>query len=303
MSTTWHKTEPREVRPFFQTATADKAIDGTTIRLFANGDTLSESSFELDEIDFQKLEPVLQLAVVEPSLWLPPAIPIGDIQLVLIVTQSFLKRSEVCASYSLAGEVPAQIAIEKDLLARMGGGRNVLLTVALCLSDDLQPAPGTPYLPGHWLARKTFFLRSRSMPTLFDLQTRTDEAWVAAGFPPKTFFAIDYAGGMSGEMEDGSSVATVHIHIDAHNRMTSSPIGDTLQPILAAEIITSIMLESLPEWKDVDSIDAASPLATLAKQLGQREPLNLSELKSLCSRPSMLRAVLQDNLAVVRAIK
>lgn len=303
MTMTWHKTEPREVRPFFQTAEADKALDNTAIRLFPDDDALSDPSFELDEIDFQRLAPVIEIAVVEPALWLPASIPIADVKLAVIATQSFLKRSEVIASHSLADELPAQIVIENEILGRMGGGRNVLLTVALCLSDDLEPAPGTPYLPGHWLARRTFLLRSRSMPTLFDLQTRTDEAWAVAGFPPNTFYAVDYAGGIAGELEDGGSVATVHIHIDAHNRMANNPIGETLQPLLAAEIISSIIMESMPEWKDAETIEPASPLATLAKQLGEGAPLTVSELRLLCTRPSKLRALLQSKLSVLRAIR
>ncbi|WP_019832710.1 hypothetical protein [Sphingomonas sp. PR090111-T3T-6A] len=302
MSVAWHRTEPRDVRPFFETANAENALDDSGIRLFANGDTFEDTSFDLDEIDFQKLEPSVHITLVEPSLWMPEGLSIDDIELVLIGRHSFLKRAEVVARYPLSGELPADIPVQPDLLERLGGGRNLLLTLALCLSTDREPTPGTPFVPGHWLARKAFLLRSRTMPALFDLQTRTDEAWIAAGYPAKTFFAVDYAGGIAGEMEDGSSVATVHIHIDAHNKMIGSPIGDALQPMLAAEIILSIMLDSVDEWKDLETIDSSSPLATLAKQLGDAEPLGLDDLKKLCARPSKLRAILQDRLSVVRAL-
>lgn len=298
----WHRTEPRDVRPFFETAQAENALDNSGIRLFTNGDTSEEATFDLDEIDFQKLDIAVHPTMVDPGHWMPTGLSEGDIELVLIGRHSFLKRSEIIARFDLSDDFPGDIPIEAELLERLGGGRNVLFTLALCLKTDREPVPGTPFVPGHWLAKKTFLLRSRSLPALFDLQTRTDEAWIAAGFPPKTFFAVDYGGGISGEMEDGSAVATVHIHIDAHNKMANTAIGDSLQPLLAAEIITSIILESLSEWKDLETIDAASPLATLAKQLGDSEPMTPDDLRKLCSRPAKLRAVLQDRLAVVRSL-
>jgi hypothetical protein len=302
MTIAWHRTEPRDVRPFFETVKAENALADTGIRLFANDDTFFDPSFDLDEIDFQKLEPVVYITMVDPTLWMPDGLSANDLELVLIARHSFLKRSEVVSRHSLAGIIPSEIPIESDMLERLGGGRNLQITLALCLAIDREPVPGTPFVPGHWLARKAFLLRSRTMPALFDLQTRTDEAWKAAGFPAKTFFAVDYAGGIAGEMEDGSSVATVYVHIDAHNKMINSPIGDALQPMLAAEIILTIMLISFADWKDLELIDPASPLATLAKQLGDGTPLGLDDMKKLGHDSAKLRALLQDRLSVVRAI-
>jgi hypothetical protein len=189
------------------------------------------------------------------------------------------------------------------MLERFGGGRNLELILALCLRTDRPPAPGTPFVAGHWIAKKSFLLRSRTMPTLFDLRTRKDEEWIAKGFPPKTFYAVEYIGGIDTELDEGASVATVWIHIDAHNKMVSSPLGESFQPMLAAEIISSILLESFREWKDSDNIDPASPLTTLIKQLGKESIITLSVLKSLVSNPPLLKATLQDRLSVVRSLR
>lgn len=303
MNIAWHRAEPREVRPFFETAKAENALDDSGIRLFANSDTSLDTSFDLDEIEFQKLEPIVYPVLVEPAAWMPDGFTVDDLELVLIAKNSFLKRSEIVGRYPLGDVIPADQAIGADLLSNLGGGRNVQFTLALCLSSDRPPTPGSPFVPGHWLARKTFFLRSRTLPELFDLQTRTDEAWKAAGYPAKTFFAVDYAGGIAGEMEDGSSVATVYIHVDAHNKMVNQPIGEALQPILASEIILSIVTASRPEWKDLDAYVPSSPLETLAKQLNSGEPMALDALKKLAGDQSRLRAILQDRLSVVRGIK
>ena len=196
MTVACHRAEPREVRPFFETAKAENALDDSGIRLFVNGDTSQDTSFDLDEIDFQKLEPVIHPVLVEPTSWMPEGFTTADLELVVIAKNSFLKRSEIVARCPLTDPVPADYAIDPDLLSKLGGGRNVQFTLALCLSADRPPTPGSPFIPGHWLARKSFLLRSRTLPELFDLQTRTDEAWIQAGYPAKTFFAVDYAGGI-----------------------------------------------------------------------------------------------------------
>lgn len=303
MNMAWHRTEPRDVRPFFETASAENALDNSGIRLFAGADTMLDTSFDLDEIDFQKLEPTLHISLADPDQWMPVGLSASDLELVVIARHSFLKRSEIVDRHSMADPIPSDVPIDAELLARLGGGRNLELTLALCLATDREPVPGTPFVPGHWLARKSFVLRSRTMPTLFDLRTRTDEEWKAAGFPAKTFFAVDYSGGIAGEMEDGGSVATVYVHADAHNKMINSPIGDAMQPMLAVEMILTIMTTSFSEWKDLDAPHPASPLSTLAKQLGSNQaPIPFDDLKKITSQPSRLRALLQDRLAVVRAL-
>jgi len=303
MATTWHREEPREVRPFFHAIDAAEALDGCGIRLFDGTDTRTETSYDLDEIDFKKLAPSVQILLADPGQWLPDGLSKDDLELVLVARHSFLKRSEPVHSISLVEQLPSEWSIGPEVLARMGGGRNLELTLALTLRTDREPSPGTPFVAGHWLARKSFLLRSRTMPTLFDLRTRKDEEWVAKGYPAKTFYAVEYIGGIDTELDEGASVATVWLHVDAHNRMVSSSLGEAMQPALAAEIISSILLESFKEWKDVDTVEAASPLSTLLKQLGKEKPLSLGGLKALVANPPLLKATLQDRLSVVAALK
>jgi hypothetical protein len=303
MSATWHREEPREVRPFFNAINAEEALNGCGIRLFDGTDMRTETSFDLDEIDFKKLAPAIQLVLPDVKLWLPEGLTKDDLELVLVARHSFLKRSELVHSISVAEVIPNEWSVGPEILVRMGGGRNLELTLALTLRTDRQPSPGAPFIAGHWVARKAFLLRSRTMPTLFDLRTRKDEEWISKGYPAKTFYAVEYIGGIDAELDEAASVATVWIHVDAHNKMVSSSLGEAMQPALAAEIISSILLESFNDWKDSDSVDAASPLATLLKQLGKEKPLSLGGLKAMIANPPLLKATLQDRLSVVAALK
>lgn len=303
MATAWHREEPREVRPFFLAAKAEDALLKSGIRLFEYGDVLGEVKFDLDEPEFQKLAPVIKIDVIDPAQWLSPGLSKGDLELVLIARHSFLKRAETIYRTPLNVPLPDEWVIDADTLDNFAGGRNLELTLAICLAEDRDPSPGQPFVQGHWLAIKSFVLRARNTPNLFDVRTRNDEEWVAAGYPAKTTYAIAYSGGIETQLDEGSSVATVWIHIDAHNKMTSSSLGEVLQPFFASEIVCAILLESKQDWQAVDSVEAGSPLATMLKQLGKEKPLSLDGLKALVAKPSMLKATLQDRLAVLSALK
>jgi hypothetical protein len=225
MPDVWHRQEPREVRPFFMSVKAEDALQNSRIRLFADGQTSIEPSYELDDIDFKRLALQIEPIVANPKEWLPDGIKTKDLKLVLIGRHSFLKRSDQLFEFAMdSGPVPVW-DIEPDLLSRFGGGKNFQITLALCLSADRQWKPGAPFVQGHWISQKTFTLRSRAVPSLFDVRPRNDEDWVRAGFPAKTLFAVEYNGGIEVEPEEDSSVATVHIHADAHNKLVNSPLG------------------------------------------------------------------------------
>ncbi|MDX0333413.1 hypothetical protein GOC48_25310 [Sinorhizobium meliloti] len=299
----WHRMEPREVRPFFETISAEKALDQCGIKLQDDGEFSTDASFELDEIDFQKLALTVSLKIADFKTWIGGKLKADDLELILVVRHGFLKRSEVVHRTGLGAKLPARWSVDTETLARLGGGRNTQVTLAICLTNDKQPEPGTPFLPGHWLAKKTFVLRSRTIPTLFDLRIRTDEDWIAVNFPPKTFFAVEYMGGIDTEIDEGASVATVWVHADAHAKLTTSSLGEVVQPLLASEIITAILLESHYEWEKRTEVDDRSPLANLLTKLGGDTPMSLGELQAIAKNPSKLRAIIQDRLSVLGALR
>lgn len=303
MSKPWHRSEPRDVRPFFR-VDAEHSLNASSIRLFEGGDVLEDDGFDLDDVDFQKLEPVIFPQVTDPAAWLPEGFSEADFDLVVLARHSTLKRSDVLHRQCLSEPVVQEVAVPKPLLESLAGGRNVQIIAAICLSKDRESKPGAPYVVGHWVARKAFNLRPRTNPTLFDLRTRSDDEWVKAHCPAKTLYLVEYTGGIEVEAdEDAPSVATVYIHEDAYNRMVSSPLGDQLQPLLAAEIITTILQLSFKEWSKLDTAVSGSPLARFLEEFGKTEPVSLSQLKDLVSNQSpKLRAVLQDSLGATRAL-
>lgn len=301
----WHRSEPREVRPFFAAQKAEAALEESGIRLTSDGDVTRDTSFELDDADLRKLEPSVFPALLNTQMWMPVGISEADLALVILVGQSLLKKSEIVASYSLSSAIPAEIQIPPDLLKSLGGGRNTQISLAVVLAADRSPVVGSPYVSGHWLARKTFSLRTRSTPALFDIRPRTDDEWVANGYPAKTLYAVEYASGIeSGPDEAPNSVATVHVHVEAQTRLVDTKLGDAVQPMLAAEIVTSILQQSLADWENLKEPAKGSALETLLKQLSKTAPITLPELAvSVKTKPSRVRALIQSRLNVIQSLK
>lgn len=299
----WHREEPRDVRPFFLAVSAADALNDCTIRITDDGEPSKETDFNLSEIDFQNISVTLFPSVANPSSWLPAGYDASDFVLLLLLRHPILKRSEIIESASLSAPIPAEWPVSPESMEGFGGGRNVELTLAICLADDRKALPGAPFVQGHWLARKVFVLRSPTTPSLFDIRTRTDEEWTQAGYPPKTFYAVEYNGGIELEPEDGGSVATVWMHADAHSKLATSGIGDSVQNMLAAEIVFTVLSDSSRDWSGLDNVSDKSPLATLLKRLGSEKALSIDDLKSLWKSPAKFKGFLQDRLSVVASVR
>jgi hypothetical protein len=301
----WHRSEPREIRPFFAAAKAEAALELSGIRLCEGGDTTQDTTLTIEEGDLKALMPVVLPAVVNPQLWMPADLSPADVHLVLLARQPLLKRSEVLGRYPLDSSIPDELEVPPETLAAMGGGRNTQITLALALADDRVPQPGSPFVVGHWLARKTFNLRASSNPVLFDIRTRDDEDWIKHDYPAKTLYAVDYQGGMEAPSDDSSgSVAIVYVHAEAHTKMVDTKLGDALQPLLASEIITTILQMSLTDWENLAEPSSGSALESVLKQIQKAVPMSLPDLASLTrSQPNLLRAHLQSRLAVLQSLK
>jgi len=270
-----------------------------------NGDVSQETSFEIDDGDLSKLSPVLFPAVINPQVWLSDDLKASDLELVLVGRHPLLKRSKVICRYTLDQPIPEELEIVSDTLAQLGGGRNTQFTLSLVLAADREAKPGSPFVLGHWLAKKTFNLRSRSNPVLFDIRTRTDAEWAAIGYPEKTFYSVEYQGGLENPTEDGAgSVAIVYVHADAHTKLIDTKLGDSLQPFLASEILATILQQSLPDWEKQTEVAKGSPLETLLKQMQKDGPISLPDLATMAkSNLGKLRAQLQSRLNVVQSLK
>lgn len=304
MSVDWQRTEPREIRPFFGISKAEDALKNSGIRLNEDSDISQDTTFDVGEDDYRSLAPIIIPSVANPQLWLPEQLSPSDVSLALIVRQPLLKRTEVVARYRLDEQIPDELEISEDMLARYGGGRNLELTLALVLDADREPSPGLPFVVGHWFARKIFQFRSTNNPALFDIRTRNSEEWIEYQFPENTFYSVEYQGGIEAPQEEGAvSIATVFVHADRYDALVDTKLGNAIQPLWASEIISQILTESLSDWEALSEAPEGSPLANLLKKIGTSGKMPLPELAKLTRSPARLKAQLQSKLSVLTALR
>ncbi|WP_421885004.1 hypothetical protein [Methylibium sp.] len=304
---TWRKSASKDVRPFFGTATLENSVDAAEIRLFGDGDYSAEANFLVEPAD----APNLAITVkpnVEPATLVTDSIKKSDLVLAVSVLQPFLKKTVVIGQFPISKALPEEVEIGGDVLEELGGGANAVVEVALCLAKKLTKKPGSPFLLGHWLSKKSFSLRVPKPVEVFNVIPMSDKDWEAMGWPAKTMYSVDYIGGFNEPAVKDRQLANVRVHSDVHRKLTlesSQRLAKPIEASLAAEITAQIIASSLPEWQDSDEVVPLSPLSAFMKRLDAVQKTSFTELKNLAMQPGMpkLKAFLHATEQTVRFIK
>jgi hypothetical protein len=302
---TWRKSAARDVRPFFGAVSLANCLDKAEMRLFSDGAFSAETAFLIDATARERLSPTLRLNF-------EPAVDYGtikknDLVLALTAAQPFLKKTHVISTVPLSKALPLEFEIDDDTLSQLGGGGNMDVVVALCLGKRLDKQPGSPFLLGHWLAKKTFSLRIPQNAEEFDIESTDDETWIKLGYPAKTLYAVNYLGGMNDPVQKDNPTAKVRVHADIYKKLTAESNQKVARPMLghmAAEIACQVLTASFPDWESADEVTPQSPLFAFMKRVEKVQSCDLEKLKTLVKEPGQakLRAILQVDQQCVRAI-
>lgn len=302
---TWRKSATKDVRPFFGTATLEKSVDLAEIRLHEDGPFMADTAYAVEPSDSQSLD-----IAVRPNLALPSEMPMakGDLVLAVTAVQPFIKKTIVVETHKVSGKLPDEIVVGSGIIDQLGGGSNVTIEVALCLGKQLTKKPGSPFLLGHWLSKKSFAIRAPKLAEDFPIQPMTDEEWKQIGYPAKTLYSVHYIGGFNEPAAKDSHIAKVRIHADVHKKLTLESAQRLAKPMmasLAAEITGHIIAASLSEWDGLDEATPNSPLSAFLKRLARIEPeFTFEKLKECAKEPGMprLKALLHADQQSVRSI-
>lgn len=303
----WHKSETRDVRPFFEAVAIQNVLDGAEIQLFREEEFTGKGAFSLPPEDLPKLS-----LAIRPKLTLGPLrefekVPASDLAFAVILTNRFVKRSVVLGEWALDDSIPQLIEVDDDQLRAVGIGGSLDVTVAICAKRGLGTVPGLPSERGQWLAKKTFSVRLTKESPEFDVQSKSDADWESMGLPAKTLFNVRYIGFINEPSSPDQSIAEVGIHEDAFKALTSDAEAHAhkgLLSVLAVELTAQILAQSFKDWESAEEVTPRSPLSAIMKRLSGKKKLSFEDLKSLVRDPGMpkLRAILQNDQRAVRAV-
>lgn len=306
-SSSYRKSATKDVRPFFDVATLEESLSAAQIRLYEGQAFTADTAFTIEEQDVRRLVVTVRTNLTEEVL-AAAAIPRAQLTLAVTAGNPFLKKTVLVRRSSLTSDAPEEITIGSEVLEQLGGGSNMRVEVALCLSAELKKVPGKPFMQGHWLSKKTFDLRPPKITEDFDVEPVDDAGWKALGFPAKTLYHVEYYSGFNDPATKAQPLAKVRIHADVHKRLASDDISRMARPMmafLAAEIPCQLVAASLSEWKDAEAPEPRSPLEAFLKRLKRIDPsCTLAELRRMAEAPGMprLRAMLHTDQASVRKV-
>ena len=304
----WRKSASKDVRPFFGAATLASSVELAEIKLFDDGEFTGETAIAIEPADAHRLALVVRPNLGEAA-WTADSIKKADLVLAVTLLQPFLKKTNVVAQFPVAGSLPEEVAISAEVLDQFGGGNNLIVEDALCLGKKLAKKPGSPFLLGHWLAKKSFALRAPKPAEDFNILPMEDKDWTDIGWPAKTLYAVEYLGGFNDPAEKDRQLATVRVHADIHKKLTveaNQKLGKPIMAMLAAEITGQVIVSSLQEWgAPEDEVTPLSPLSAFLRRVDRIQPTSFAELKKLAAEPGMpkLKALLQSDQQSVRFIK
>lgn len=302
----YRKSATRDIRPFFGAAALEEALDAAQIRLYEDQPFTDATTFTVEEQEVGKLSIALRPNLSEAGL---SGGSIARSKLVLAITayNPFLKRTVVIHKALLAAEAPQEVAIGSEMLERLGGGSRITVEVALCLAKQLPKQPGSPFLHGHWVSKKSFDLRPPQIAEDFGIDPMDDAGWKAMGMPAKTLYFVQYYSGVNEPISKDRPMAKVLIHSDAYKKLSTDSnvkMAKPLMAFLAAEIPCQILAASISDWKDAEQPEARSPLQAFLKRINRIEPCTLGQLRGLVEQPGMprLRAILHADQNSVRQV-
>ena len=305
-SANYRKSATRDIRPFFGVASLEQVLDTAQIRLFEDQPFTDATSFTVEEQDAPRISITLRPNMSEAML-ASGAIARSKLVLAITAYNPFLKRTVLVHKVTLSTEAPDEIVIGPETLERLGGGARMTVEVALCLAEEMPRQPGSPFLQGHWISKKSFDLRPPTIAEDFGIDPMDDAGWKAMGMPVKTLYFVQYFSGVNEPVSKDRQMAKVFIHEDVYKKLstdTNSKMAKPLMAFLAAEIPCQILAASVSEWKDAELPEARSPLQAFLKRINRIEPYTLAQLRGYVDQPGMprLRALLHSDQGSVRQV-
>jgi hypothetical protein len=150
---------------------AESALDDAAIIRRPGEDPQPGPVVALEDHEWDEIAPSLLPSIDASSLLAAVGPSAEALELALLVRDPTFKRRTLLKRWSVTCALPEQIEIKREWLEEFGHGREIHLTLAVCLVRPLPDAPGLPTVPGSWVCQKTFELRQSRLQSQSPLRS------------------------------------------------------------------------------------------------------------------------------------
>jgi hypothetical protein len=241
MKQIWERGETRRLRPF---ADLNGALKGVKVQLVPDSEPIEQPSILAEQIDLERLYPILLLPQMEDETLNGLPIPRNDIEFAVIVEDRPLKRSEVVFRSPLA-EVPSTLELfpRAEEVASWSLGTWLHATLVLAVEQDRRP--GQAWRKGTWLAKKSFAITEPPTAYSFDPKPVPGSHFESLGLPKETTHLVFF---FSTDLDQPASslkdVLEIRLHEDVFAALSQNPdhpASRALMASIAADVITTAL--------------------------------------------------------------
>jgi hypothetical protein len=302
----WQRTETRVVRPF---PTAESCLVGVKFKLTRDAKFDDRTSFDVSEVELDRLQPEFRLQVdLSPLGAQGSGLPApSDLDLVIRFADARLHRSEVVFKEAVES-LPETWHVPTDVSKKFSWKFGADVTVALVLRLKRSAQSGQPFMPGRWVARKDFSVRSKAEPRAFPVERWTADDFARQGLPRDTVYWIQFiADDLNRRFDDPGDAFRVCLRADVYDALDQAQDtqqGRALFSTIISEILTEVLWRGLQSLGDSEQIERGGLLHSALARVEKATNATRNSLRRLVAdgELSSLRTFAQATVGMRRAL-
>ena len=227
------------------------------------------------------------------------AIEVDELALVAVLTVKSIKLSVAINRFQATDiKNDAILTLNDERIRKLPAGTPFTIDLALVLCRERPYKLGAPWLPGHWMGRKTLTFNSVPHGRSFNIQP------IPAGefpkrflLPKESFYYVQCSqDDLTADRETFQKNVTVYIRDDCYNSLASggqSPSVNAVFKQMEADIVAQISIKALQGATDAMCLEN-NVRGMLLKQLKKKMSVPVEQLARISqNEPERFRALVQ----------
>jgi hypothetical protein len=301
----WTRTESRRVRPFRDMR---DYLRDSALRLHSDDEFTVNETLRADQVDASRLEPAILPCLPNVDISEHVGIPADSLSFVVIVEDSFIKKSTILYQSRLDNSIDDSITFDPERIRQTATwGVDTKIHLAVVLTENRESAPGVANRAGSWIAKKTFRLARDISLSRFPIEPVGKDWFVRFGLPADTtyFVWVRNPTGFNDPTAELQDVVEVKINeslaaalVRDENSLTSRAIVTNIY----TDIVTTILSVGISEVDEGASPDTV--LEAAVERLAQRTGLSPQTIYDWARLPddNRLRAAVQAEAELTRRL-